>query len=417
MTRTDTKVWIVGGYQSDFSANYKRSGGDIATLVKEVIDGTFATSPVPAEEIQVIHVGNAFGELFALQGQMGAMPATVDPRFRSVPASRHEGACASGSLASLGAMADLEAGRYDVALVLGAEVEKTTDAATGAKYLGTAAWTGHEGGDAQFMWPHMFSRLADEYDERYGLSADHLHQIAKINITNAEKNPNAQTRAWDYSDESFTDDDDQNPIVEGWLRRTDCSNMTDGGAAIILVSDRYLTKHPELADLPRALISGWGHTTSALDIDSKLADSANDEYVLPNVRKAILEAFARSGVESVDDLSAIETHDCFSMSEYMAIDHFGITPPGQSWRAVENGDIAIDGRIPVNVSGGLIGGGHPVGATGIRMLLDSYKQVTNQAGNYQVFDANRVAALNVGGSTATTVAWVVSRGDEQGSVA
>jgi acetyl-CoA C-acetyltransferase len=113
-------------------------------------------------------------------------------------------------------------------------------------------------------------------------------------------------------------------------------------------------------------------------------------------------------VEAVD---GIETHDCFTTTEYMAIDHFGITPPGESWRAIEAGDIEHGGRIPVNPSGGLIGLGHPVGATGVRMALDGYKQVTGQAGDYQVDGARRFATLNVGGSATTTVSFVIERAE------
>ena len=125
------------------------------------------------------------------------------------------------------------------------------------------------------------------------------------------------------------------------------------------------------------------------------------------MRQTILDAFARARIADVSDLDAIETHDCFSMTEYAAIDHFGITAPGASWQAVEDGSIAITGRIPVNPSGGLIGVGHPVGATGVRMVLDAYKQVTAQAGDYQVDGAHRVATLNIGGSTTTTASFVL----------
>ena len=109
----------------------------------------------------------------------------------------------------------------------------------------------------------------------------------------------------------------------------------------------------------------------------------------------------------MDDIDAIETHDCFSITEYMAIDHFGITEPGENWKVIESGDIAFDGRIPINPSGGLIGSGHPVGATGIRMVLDAYKQVTGTAGTYQVKEAKNIATLNIGESATTTVCFVV----------
>ncbi|WP_260478567.1 acetyl-CoA acetyltransferase [Kibdelosporangium aridum] len=349
-------------------------------------------------DIGVIHVGNAFGQLFTGQGHLGAMPATVEPELWGVPAVRHEAACASGSMAVLGAMADLEAGRYDVALVLGAEIEKTVNGELGAKYLDAAAWVGHEGQTATFMWPHMFDLLADEYDRRYGLDDKHLRAIAELNVRNAKKNPNAQTRGWTFTPASFTADDTANPLVEGRIRRTDCSAMTDGAAGVVLVCERYL------ANTPTAVLAGWGHRTVGLPLEQKLKRSADEPYVLPHVRQTIVDAFTRAGVAEVD---LIETHDCFSMSEYAAIDHFGITGPGDSWKAVESGDLEVGGRIPVNPSGGLIGGGHPVGATGVRMVLDAYKQVTGTAGDYQVGGAKTAATLNIGGSTTTSACFVV----------
>ncbi len=129
--------------------------------------------------------------------------------------------------------------------------------------------------------------------------------------------------------------------------------------------------------------------------------------MFPHVADAIGDAFGRAGIAGVDDLDVIETHDCFTVSEYMAIDHFGLTAPGESWRAVENGDLEIGGRVAMNPSGGLLGGGHPVGATGVRMLLDAHKQVTGAAGGYQVDAARRAATLNIGGSTSTVASFVV----------
>ncbi len=128
---------------------------------------------------------------------------------------------------------------------------------------------------------------------------------------------------------------------------------------------------------------------------------------MPHVRGAIVDAFDRAGIASVDDLDMIETHDCMTPSEYLAIDHFGITEPGESWKAIESGVLERDGSMPVNPGGGLIGGGHPVGATGIRMLLDATRQVSGTAPGYQVPGARRAATLNIGGSTATTVSFVV----------
>ena len=156
-------------------------------------------------------------------------------------------------------------------------------------------------------------------------------------------------------------------------------------------------------------IRGWGHRTAPIEYEAKIRASRSQAYVFPHVRGTITDAFGRAGLADVGQIDVIETHDCFTTTEYMAIDHFGITAPGESWKAIENGDIEMGGRIPVNPSGGLIGLGHPVGATGVRMLLDAFKQCTGTAGDYQVPDARTVATLNVGGSATTTVSFVVGR--------
>ena len=133
--------------------------------------------------------------------------------------------------------------------------------------------------------------------------------------------------------------------------------------------------------------------------------------MFPHVRKAITDAWRRAGIPGVESLDGIETHDCFTSTEYMAIDHFGMTPPGQSWQAIESGLVEIDGKCPVNASGGLIGVGHPVGATGARLLLDAGRQVTGTAGDYQVAGARTYGTLNIGGSVGTVVSLVVGLRD------
>ncbi len=392
-------VWLLGGYQTDFARNFTREGLDFADLTEELVRRTLESAKVG--DVEVVHVGNAFGELFAGQGHLGAMPATVCPDLWGVPATRHEAACASGSAAALAAIADLRSGAYSSALVLGVELEKTVPGDTATAYLGAAAWIGHEGHGAKFMWPFMFSDVADEYDRRYGLDDAYLRAIAELNFGNARKNPNAQTRDWQVPDLAVAE---TNPVIEGRLRRYDCSQVTDGGAGVVLVSDEYLRAHPDAR--PVARILGWGHRTVGLGLRQKLDRSADDPYVLPHVRDTVQDAFGRAKV-TLDDVDGFEVHDCFTPSEYVAIDHIGLTPPGQSWQAVESGDIANGGRLPINPSGGLIGGGHPVGATGVRMLVDAAKQVSGAAGDYQVEGARRFGTLNIGGSTATSISFVV----------
>jgi acetyl-CoA C-acetyltransferase len=407
---TQQPVWIIGGYQSDFARNFTRESLEISDLVRETANGTLAHAGISQAQVEVIHVANAMGELYVRQGHLGSMVAAVVPGLTGVPSTRHEAACASGGVAVMAAMADLESGRYDVALVLGVEVERNVPGPVGAGYLASAAWVGHEGEGQDFVWPFTFSQIAQEYDERYGLRDEHLRRIAAQNIANARTNPRAQTRGWATPPECFSDDDKANPQVVGRMRRYDCSQVTDGGAGIVLVSDRWMRENRSSVPGPVARIAGWGHRSASLHLQDKLDASADSEYLFPHVRDAITDAFSRAGVDDVWQLDGIETHDCFTISQYMAIDHFGLTKPGCSGDAIDDGITARDGVLPVNPSGGLIGVGHPVGATGVRMLLDSYLQVTGQATGYQVEGASRFATLNFGGSTATVVCTVVEAG-------
>jgi len=403
-------VFVLGGAQTDFARNYDREGLEVSDLVGDTVHATLHDARLDATEVETLHVGNAFGQLFNGQGHLGAMPATVVPELSGVPAMRHEGACASGGLAILAAMSEIEAGRYDVALVLGVEQERNVPGDTAARLLGAAAWAGHEGVGVPYVWPHQFSLLADEYDRRYGLDHRHLAAIAELNFRNARSNPNAQTRSWRLTEDSFRADDVANPVVDGRIRRTDCSQVTDGGAGVVLAGPRFAHRWAARQGLDLdsvARVRGWGHRTVGLPYQGKVVRSAGQPYVMPHVRQTIEDAFGRAGVPDVFAVDGIETHDCFTSSEYLAIDHFGITQPGESWKAVEGGVLERDGAMPVNPSGGLIGGGHPVGATGVRMVLDASRQVTGRAGACQVEGARTFATLNIGGSTTTTVSFVI----------
>src|SRR5664279_5735976 len=156
---TQQHVWIIGGYQSDFARNLTKESLEISDLVKETTTGTLAAAGISAGQVGVIHVANAMGEFYVKQGHLGSMVASVVPSLSGVPATRHEAACASGGVAVMAAMADLESGRYDVALVLGVEVERNVPGAVGAGYLASAAWVGHEGQGQDFVWPVSYTHL------------------------------------------------------------------------------------------------------------------------------------------------------------------------------------------------------------------------------------------------------------------
>ncbi|MEH6584659.1 MAG: acetyl-CoA acetyltransferase [Halioglobus sp.] len=408
-------IYILGGSQTDFARNWHREGLGLYDMFAESLREAVVNAEIEPAEIEVGHVGNFAGELFTGQGLIGGFFGHVFPELASIPTSRHEAACASGSIAVLSAMRDIEAGHYGVACVLGLELMRNVDGKKGAEYLGAAAWQGREATPAEcdYPWPFMFDRLTQEYDKRYGINGDHLNRIAEINFANGRDNSRAQTRQWQFPPGAFSCDDDLNPVIEGRVRKQDCGQITDGAACIILASEARAKAHARklgisLNDIPR--IKGWGHRSAPLLLEHKLALSADQPLVFPHAQTTLSEAAQRAGFAQVSDLDGLETHDCFSMTEYMAIDHAGLTAPGESWKAVEEGRITRDGDFPINPSGGLIGLGHPVGATGVRMVLDCARQVSGRAGGYQLPKAENMITFNVGGSTTTCVSFVVGVG-------
>jgi acetyl-CoA C-acetyltransferase len=405
-------VYVLGGAQTDFARNWSKEGKHFVAMMREATLAALEATKIEPREVETAHVGNFAAELYAKQGHIGAFFVEIDPTFSGLPTSRHEAACASGSIALIAASAEIEAARYDLSCVVGVEQMKTVDSTTGGDYLGTAAWYEREAKGIEFPFPKLFGRLGDEYDKRYGLKDEHLAHISAVNYSNAKRNPNAQTRNWFMSESHAQHESKFNQVIGGRIKVSDCSQVTDGSVAVFLASEKFASAWAKrngktLADIPRIL--GWGHHTAPLEFDTKVAESRDNAYVLPHTRQAILDAFKRAGLGSAAELSGIETHDCFTTSEYMAIDHFGITKPGESWKAVEEGVIELGGKLPINPSGGLIGAGHPVGATGVRQMLDCHRQVTHTAGDYQVENAKKFAMLNIGGSGTTSCVFIVGK--------
>ncbi|MEA2625174.1 MAG: acetyl-CoA C-acetyltransferase [Candidatus Binatota bacterium] len=403
-------IYVLGGHQTDFARNWSKEGKHISAMIREAVEGGLEATAIEPKEVEVGHVGNFAAELYSMQGHLGAFLLDVDPAFSGLPTARHEAACASGSIAILAASAEIEAGRYDLAMVVGVEQMKTVDPKTGGDYLGTAAWYENEAKGVEFPFPKLFGRLGDEYDKRFGLKDEHLAHISAVNYSNAKRNPAAQTRSWFMNEDHAKATGKFNQVIGGRIKVSDCSQVTDGAVSLFLASEKYASAYArrrgiDLARLPKIL--GWGHRTAPLQFDDKVAESRDNPYVLPHTRQAILDALRRAGLRDVFGVAAIETHDCFTTSEYMAIDHFGLTAPGESWKAIEEGVIEMGGKMPINPSGGLIGAGHPVGATGTRQVLDAWRQVTERAGDYQVEGAKKIATLNIGGSGTTSCAFVV----------
>ena len=404
---TSEPVYLLGGYQTDFARTWSREGVGVFEAMSEAALAALEEAAVDPHEIDAFEVGNFVAELFTGQAHLGGMVASIHPDLAGIAGARHEAACASGSMAVLSALAQIQAGWHDAVLVVGVEEMRNVDALTGARHLGAAMWVGEESADATFPWPHQFALIADAYADRYGLEHDHLGAIADKNFSNARANPLAQSRAWAFEPDAFGEDDDLNPVVEGRLRRQDCGRITDGAAALVLASHRFVSERGRDPDR-LARIDGWARRTAPMLLERKLASAPVDGPMFPHIAHAVEEARRRAQV-SLDDIDVIETHDCFTISEYMAYDHLGLTGPGQAWQAVEEGRTTRDGPLPVNPSGGLIGAGHPVGATGVRMVVDAGRQVTGSAGETQVEGARTAQTLNIGGSTTSVASFVVRR--------
>lgn len=413
------KVYILGGAQTDFERNWKKEGKGMVALLKEVMADGLREAGLSFNDVKELNkenrvacfVGNFIAEKYTDQGHLGAFLTEVDPAFYGVPSARYEAACASSSVAIDAAQTKIRTGDYDVAIVVGWELMKTVDSKTGGDYLGRAAYYEKEGKGIDLPFPKLFGKLADETLKKYPeldekRYMDALAKISVINYSNAKRNPLAQTRKWFMSyDQASTRATETNPLVGGKLAVSDCSQVTDGAAVVVLCSENYI-KEKKITGKP--IIKGYGHRTAPMLFEKKMADNADSAYVLPWTRQAVLDAYKRSGL-TVDDIDVFETHDCFTSSEYAAISAFGLTEPGKEYEAVESGMIAFDGAKPINPSGGLIGCGHPVGASGARMFLDLYKQVTGNAGDYQVQKAKNAMMLNIGGSATTNYVFIVGK--------
>lgn len=411
------RAYILGGAQTDFERNWTKEGKNLVALLKEALDDGLAEAGISFDEISALNeenrvacfVGNFIAEQYISQGHLGAFLTEVNPAFYGVPCARYEAACASSSVALDAAITKIQNGDYDVAIVVGWELMKTVDSKTGGDILGRAAYYEKEGKNVDFPFPKLFGQLADEILKKYDVDEkrfmDALAMISAQNYANAKKNPKAQTRKWFMSYEQARNRGTAtNGIVGGKLAVSDCSQVTDGAAVVVLASESFVKK------LGRScpVVKGYGHRVAPMSFDKKMADAEASPYILPWTRQAVLDAYRRSGL-TVDDIDVFETHDCFTSSEYAAISAFGLTVPGKEYLAVESGLISMNGAKPINPSGGLIGCGHPVGASGARMFLDLYKQVTGKAGAYQVKDAKNAMMLNIGGSATTNYVFIVGQ--------
>ena len=386
-----TDPYIVGWAHSAFG---KSEAPGTEALMAEVTGPALEHAAVTAEDVDGVFVG-VFNNGFSDQDFQGALVGMGNEALARVPATRFENACATGSAALHGAMDFIASGRGKIALVVGAEKMTATPGVEVGDILLGASYRREEA-DVRGGFAGLFGQIADSYFQRYGDQSEALAMIAAKNHHNGMQNPFAHMQR-DFDVAFCNTVSDKNPLVAGPLRRTDCSLVSDGAAAMVLAA-------PDVAaHLQRAIrFRARSHT------NEPLALSRRDITRFDGARRTWEQAFAASGV-TLDDLSLVETHDCFTVAELLEYEAMGLTEPGQGSRAIREGWTAKDGRLPVNPSGGLKSKGHPIGATGVSMHVMAAMQLMGEAGGMQIADAKLAGVFNMGGAAVASYASILER--------
>ncbi len=387
-----TKAQIAGWAHSKFG---KSEAPDVESLMAEVIAPALDHAGVPASDVDGIFVG-CFNNGFSPQDFTGALPGMVAAELADVPAVRLENACATGSAALYAALDFIEAGRGKVALVVGAEkmtalpTVQVGDILLGASYH-------REEADVAGGFAGLFGRIAQGYFQKYGDQSEALAMIASKNHANGTHNPLAHMQK-PFSVEQCNTVTDRNPYVAQPLRRTDCSLISDGAAALVVV-------HPDVAaDLDRAI--GFRARHHANDV---LALSRRDAAAFDGARRAWAGALDGGGV-TLDDLDLVETHDCFTIAELLEYEAMGLAAPGRGAEVIREGITAKGGKLPVNLSGGLKSKGHPIGATGVSMHVMAAMQLAGEAPEgMQKPGASMAGVFNMGGAAVANYCSILER--------
>jgi acetyl-CoA acetyltransferase len=405
-------VFVLGAGRTDFKRNFRKEGKALRHIILEAARAALVDARIQPEDIQAGIVGNFASGLFTRQLHLGAFLTELDPALRGLPTMHVEAACASGGVAVLTAAKLISGGVHDAVLVVGAEQQKTMSPAEGAEVLAAAAdYDAEKPQYGDFMFPKLFARIAAAYRKRYGLGEEQLARVAVKNHAHARLNPLAQMRDSTLTLNGATQESADNPRIAPPLKITDCSQITDGGAAVVLCSGRFLKRLSRPASIR---LLGYGHTTDGLSLDRK------DSPDFAIARRAAEQAYNQAGLKP-PDIQAAEVHDCFSISEIVAYEILGFAKPGEGVKLLESGATALPTvrsqlelrnpnseirDLPVNPGGGLMGDGHPVGTSGVRQVVETHQQLTGAAGPRQVQGVRRFLTFNMGGSVTTSVVMI-----------
>ena len=386
-----TEACIVGWAHTPFG---KLDEPDVEALIARVARAAIDDAGVAPAEIDGVFVG-LFNNGFSKQDFPSSMVLQSVPELRFTRATRYENACASGSAAVHGARDFIAAGRGRFALVIGAEKMTATPGAQVGDILLSASYRREEG-DIPAGFAGVFGRIAERYFQKYGDQSDALAAIAAKNHKNGVSNPYAQMRK-DLGYDFCRTLSDKNPYVAPPLKRTDCSLVSDGAAALILADE----------ETARALGKAI-RFRAAVQVNDFLPISRRDPTAFEGAAVAWQRALAQADL-ALDDLSFVESHDCFTIAELLEYEAMGLTAPGQGARAVLEGWTHKDGRLPINPSGGLKAKGHPIGATGVSMHVIAAMQLTGQAGEMQLPRADRAGVFNMGGTAVANYVSILER--------
>jgi acetyl-CoA C-acetyltransferase len=371
---------IIGWYHSKFG---KFGDQSLEQLIVTAAQGALADAGVAAADVDDIYLGH-FNSGFSEQDFAASLVLGAHPDLRFKRATRIENACATGSAAVHAAVNAVRSGQSRISLVVGVEKMTHLDSSAAGNNLLHACYVAEEAG-IPGGFAGVFGRIADLHFQKYGDRSDTLAKIAVKNHGNAMGNPLAQMQK-EFSYDFCRMVSEKNPIVAGPLRRTDCSLISDGVAAVVIA-------HSDVALRSTKAVA----VRAIAQVNDLLPMSRRDMTQLEGAERAWRQALARSGLDLLD-LDVVETHDCFTVAELMEYEAMGLTAPGEGYKAIDEGWVYRDGKLPINVSGGLKAKGHPIGATGVSMHALQAMQLTGQAGGIQVKDAELAGIFNMGGA-------------------
>ncbi len=355
----------------------------VESLITSVAQNAIRDAGIDAGDLDEIVLGH-FNAGFSKQDFTASLVLQSSDDLRFTPATRVENACATGSAAVHQGLKSIAAGQARFVLVVGVEQMTTTPGPEIGENLLKASYL-PEDGDTPAGFAGVFGNIAQSYFQAYGDQSDALAMIAAKNHRNGVKNPYAQIRK-DLGFEFCRTESEKNPRVAGPLKRTDCSLVSDGAAALILTDFQTA-----LGCRKAVAFRGAAHAQDFLPI------SKRDILKFEGCREAWGRALDQADI-TLEDLSFVETHDCFTIAELIEYEAMGLTEEGAGARAVSEGWTEVDGKLPINVSGGLKSKGHPIGATGVSMHVISAMQLAGEAGDMQLPKAERAGIFNMGGA-------------------